>query len=81
VIFVIRTRGNPFKSRPNLALTITSLAVVLVAAALPFTPVAAQLGFVSPPPMFFLILPAMVLCYLVAVEFVKRYFYRHFAVN
>ncbi len=78
VIFVIRTRGNPFKSRPSLALTITSLTVVLIAIALPFTPVAAQLGFVAPPPLFFMILPAMVLCYLVAVEFVKRFFYRHF---
>ena len=78
VIFVIRTRGSPFKSRPNMTLIVTSLAVVIVAAVLPFTPFAAQLGFVAPPPLFFLILPAMVLCYLVAVEFVKRYFYRHF---
>lgn len=81
VIFVIRTRGNPFRSRPNIALTITSLTVVLVAVALPFTPFAAQLGFVVPPPLFYMILPGMVLCYLVAVEFVKRYFYRHFQAN
>ncbi|MGA8863854.1 MAG: magnesium-translocating P-type ATPase [Gallionella sp.] len=78
VIFVIRTRGSAFKSRPDMTLVATSLAVVIVAALLPFTPFAAQLGFVVPPPLFFLILPAMVLCYLVAVEFVKRYFYRHF---
>jgi Mg2+-importing ATPase len=81
VIFVIRTRGNPFKSRPNLALTITSLTVVLVAAALPFTPVAAQLGFIAPPPLFFMILPILVICYLLAVEFMKQYFYRHFLVR
>jgi Mg2+-importing ATPase len=81
VIFVIRTRGNPFKSRPNIALTVTSLAVVLVAAALPFTPFSAQLGFVAPPPLFFMILPVIVLCYLMAVEFVKRWFYRHFTVS
>jgi Mg2+-importing ATPase len=81
VIFVIRTRGNPFRSRPNIALTVTSLTVVLVAATLPFTPFAVQLGFVAPPPAFFMILPGMVLCYLVAVEFVKRYFYRHFPVR
>lgn len=78
VIFVIRTRGNPFKSRPSIALTITSLAVVLIAIALPFTPFAAQLGFVAPPPLFYMILPVMVLCYLVAVEFMKRFFYRYF---
>ena len=81
VIFVIRTRGNPFRSRPNIALTTTSLAVVLIAAALPFTPVAAQLGFVAPPPLFFVILPGIVLCYLLAVEIVKQYFYRRFSVS
>ncbi len=79
VIFVIRTRNNPLKSRPSVALTITSLLVVLMAAALPFTPLATHLGFVAPPPLFFLILSAMVLCYLVAVEFAKRFFYHHFS--
>ncbi|KVS17738.1 magnesium-translocating P-type ATPase [Burkholderia vietnamiensis] len=62
VIFIIRTQGSPFKSRPGRVLTITSLAVVLIAGALPFTPVAALLGFVAPPPQFFLILLAMLLC-------------------
>jgi len=79
VIFVIRTRGNPFKSRPGRLLTFTSLAVVLCAAVLPFTPLAGILGFVPPPPLFFLILPVMVICYLLAVEFMKRLFYRHFS--
>jgi P-type Mg2+ transporter len=81
VIFVIRTRGNPLKSRPNNVLTATSLFVVLIASALPFTQFATQLGFVAPPVIFFAILPVMVICYLMAVEFVKRYFYRHFSVN
>jgi P-type Mg2+ transporter len=81
VIFVIRTRGDPFRSRPSIALMTTSLAVVLAAAALPFMPFASQLGFVAPPSAFFMILPGMVLCYLVAVEFVKRFFYRHFTVH
>ena len=78
VIFVIRTRGNPFRSRPSIALTATSLAVVGIAASLPFTPLAPQLGFVPPPALFFLILPVMVLAYLLAVEYMKRVFYRHF---
>ncbi len=79
VIFVIRTRGSPLKSRPSIALTITSLTVVLVAVALPFTPFATHLGFVAPPPLFFVILPVMVFCYLITVEFVKRLFYRKFS--
>ena len=81
VIFVIRTRDNPFNSRPHIALTITSLLVVIVAAVLPFTPFATYLGFVAPPPFFFLVLLAMVLCYLMAVEFAKRFFYRHFSMQ
>ena len=80
VIFVIRTRGSPFRSRPHGVLTVTSLAVVIVATVLPFTPLATLLGFVAPPPLFFLILPAMVLGYLVAVEFMKHLFYRHYSV-
>ncbi len=79
VIFIIRTRRNPFKSRPNAWLTVSSLAVVAAAAALPFTPLSGALGFVQPPPLFFLILAGMVLCYLCAVEVIKRWFFRHLA--
>jgi Mg2+-importing ATPase len=78
VIFVIRTRHNPLRSRPNILLTATSLTVVVIAAALPFTPIGAYFGFVAPPPLFFLILLGMVLIYLLAVEWVKRWFYQRF---
>src|SRR5208282_488438 len=49
VIFIIRTRKNPFKSRPNPWLIACSLTVVAVAATLPFTPPGVHLGFVAPP--------------------------------
>jgi Mg2+-importing ATPase len=78
VIFIIRTRRNPLRSRPCRLLTLTSLAVVMGAMILPLTPVGIPLGFVPPPPVFFLILTGMVAVYLVAVEAVKRWFYRHF---
>ncbi|HEX7077578.1 MAG TPA: magnesium-translocating P-type ATPase [Candidatus Eisenbacteria bacterium] len=76
IIFVIRTRGNPFRSRPSRLLVATSLAVVAVAILLPATPLGAGLGFVPVPGLFFLILAGVVLCYLLAVEGVKRLFYR-----
>jgi Mg2+-importing ATPase len=79
VIFLIRTRRNPFRSRPNPWLVACSLAVVATAALLPFTPFGAHLGLVRPPALFFLILAAMVLAYLLAVEGMKRWFYRRFA--
>ena len=40
VLFVIRTPGNPLRSRPSLPLVITVLAVVVIALVLPFTPLA-----------------------------------------
>jgi Mg2+-importing ATPase len=77
VIFVIRTRGNPLTSRPSWVLLATSLSIAAIALVLPFTPVGAAFGFVLPPPAFYAILVATVVSYLVIVEGVKRYFYRH----
>lgn len=76
VIFVIRTRGNPFASRPNRWLVVVSLAIVAVALALPFTPWAALLGFKPLPLAFFGLLALVVVAYLALVEGVKRWFYR-----
>ena len=79
VIFVIRTRGNPFRSRPSSILTATSLSVVAAATLLPFTPLGARLGFVPLPGLFFLILAGMAAAYLAMVQVVKAWFYRRFA--
>ena len=75
VIFIIRTRGNPFKSRAHPILVVTSLTVVAIAAALPFTPVGTYFGFVPPPAQFYAILAMMVVVYLAIVEVAKRGFY------
>lgn len=76
VIFVIRTRGNPFKSRAHPALVATSLSLMLIGALLPLTPVGAYFGFVPLPARFYLILAAMVVAYLAMVELAKIGFYR-----
>ena len=76
VIFILRTRGNPFKSRAHPILVATSLAIVTIAALLPFTSVGAYFGFVPPPTRFYLILAAMVVTYLLIVELAKTGFYR-----
>src|SRR4029077_2957116 len=68
VIFVIRTRGNPFRSKPSPVLTATAFGVVGVAAALPFTGLGDRLGFVPLPQLFFLILGGIVLVYLTMVQ-------------
>jgi P-type Mg2+ transporter len=76
VIFVIRTRLNPFASHPHPLLTASSRLVVAVGAILPFTPLGPILGFVAPPIRFFVILTGMVIAYLGLVELIKRLFYR-----
>jgi Mg2+-importing ATPase len=76
VIFVIRTRRNPLRSHPNRWLIATSLSVVLLAMALPFTPLAPYLGFVPLPPVYFGLLAALLTVYLLLVETAKQWFYR-----
>jgi Mg2+-importing ATPase len=72
VIFVIRTAGNPFRSRPSAALAATTLAVVLFGIALPFTPLAALMGFEPLPAAFLLFILLSTGGYLLLVELVKR---------
>jgi Mg2+-importing ATPase len=79
VIFIIRTRGNPLRSRAHPVLAASSLAIVGIAVLLPTTPVGAYFGFVAPPASFYLILGAMVLVYLLVVELAKQAFYRRFS--
>ncbi len=72
VVFVIRTAGNPFHSRPSLPLTLTVLGVVLTGILIPFTPLAELMGFVALPASYFLFLAGFTLTYLLLVEVVKR---------
>jgi P-type Mg2+ transporter len=79
VIFVIRTFGNPLRSRPSLGLTLTALGIVSIGLALPFSPLAGPLGFVALPASYFAFLAAATLTYLGLVEIVKRRMARAFA--
>jgi Mg2+-importing ATPase len=76
VIFVIRTRRNPFRSRPNAWIVAAAATTVALAIILPFTPAGAHLGFVAPPASFFLVLGGIVIVYLLFVEAVKQWFFR-----
>jgi Mg2+-importing ATPase len=74
VLFVIRTGGNPLRSRPSKPLVGTVLAAVAVGTVLPFTPIGADLGFIPLPPLFFAFLAVAAMTYLLLVELVKRHF-------
>lgn len=80
VVFIIRTARRPFfKSRPSIWLTITCISVVAIGAILPFSPFAKQLGFVTPPPLYFAILVLLTATYLLLVETVKMKFLKKFS--
>jgi P-type Mg2+ transporter len=64
VLFVIRTQGNPFKSRPSRPLVITVLTIVALGVALPFLPMAAWFGFVPLPAEYFIFLVGALVVYL-----------------
>jgi Mg2+-importing ATPase len=72
VIFIIRTAGNPFRSRPSLPLTATTIAVVAAGIVIPFTSLGTILGFTPLPWAFFIFLGGAAGTYLLLVEIVKR---------
>ncbi len=80
VIFVIRTADRPWASRPSAALALGVAGAAATGALLPFTPLAAWLGFVPLPPLFFAVLVGMIVAYLGLVEVTKRWFYRAYLV-
>ncbi len=76
VIFVIRTRLSPFKSRPHPVLVVSSLTILAIGITITLTPLGAYFGFVKLPLYFFFILILMVCAYLSIAELGKRYFYK-----
>jgi Mg2+-importing ATPase len=77
VVFLIRTRRVPFfRSRPSRPLFATTLAVVAVGIAIPYSPLAHVLGFQPLPLLFLVILGGMTLTYLGLVELGKTLFFR-----
>jgi Mg2+-importing ATPase len=72
VLFVIRTMGNPLRSRPSPALTLTTVLIVAIGVLLPATPLASILGFIVPPAQYFGLLILAVTSYLLLVEVGKR---------
>ena len=72
VVFLIRTAGRPWRDTPNPVLTITTLGALLVALAIPFSPLGPWLGFEVPSARVLVSLAAIVVAYLVCAEAMKR---------
>jgi len=72
VIFVIRTARNPLRSRPSVALTLTTVAIVIFGTLLPYTSLGSLIGFTPLPISFLLFVTGAAGTYLLLVEAVKR---------
>ncbi len=72
VLFVIRTMDRPWRSRPSVALTLTTLGIVMVGAILPATPAGRYFGFTPLPGLFVGYLAAVIPIYLGLVEIAKH---------
>ena len=71
VIFIIRTRGRPWRDLPNPILTITTLMALVLALAIPFSPFGEWFGFRDLPPHLAIVLGGIVAVYLVCAELFK----------
>jgi Mg2+-importing ATPase len=72
VLFVIRTMGSPFRSRPSRPLLVTTLLIVAIGVILPAMPFAGVLGFTPVPASYLAFLVAATLAYLALVDVAKR---------
>jgi Mg2+-importing ATPase len=79
VVFVIRTAGNPLKSRPSGPLLFAVLAIVAVAAVLPYTALGKLLQFTPLPLSLLGAIAFLAVTYLLLVQVVKSWFYRRHA--
>jgi Mg2+-importing ATPase len=78
IIHVIRTNLLPFvQSRASWQLTMTSLLIMAIGAYLPFSPLAAPLGFVALPWQFWPFLAGTLLCYVTLTQLVKTWLVRN----
>ena len=79
VVFVIRTAGNPLKSRPSRPLLISVLAVVAVATLLPYTTLGRLLRFTPLPLSLLAVIALLAVTYPFLVQAVRSWFYRRHA--
>ncbi len=79
VVFVIRTAGNPLKSRPSRALLAAVFAIVAIAVVLPYTALGKLLQFTPLPLSLLGAIGFLAVTYLLLVQVVKSWFYRRHA--
>ena len=75
IVLVVRTSQVFYHNRPGKYLLLSTLAIVVVTILLPYTPLAALLGFVRLPLRFYAAVGGIVVLYVITAETAKRIFY------
>ncbi len=82
IVHIIRTNRIPFiQSRASVALTMTTLTVMAIAIALPYSPLAASLSLVPLPRIYFLWITATLVAYTILTHAVKTWFIKRFGAD
>ncbi|MCX7918886.1 MAG: magnesium-translocating P-type ATPase [bacterium] len=75
IVHIIRTNKIPFfQSRASKMMSLTTLLVMGIGIMLPISPLAKSLGFVTPPPLYWFLLIAILLTYSILTHLVKTWF-------
>jgi Mg2+-importing ATPase len=83
IVHVIRTRKIPFiQSCASAPLIMTTLVIMAIGSAIPYIPpVAAYLGMVPLPPIYWAFIAATILCYVTLTHSVNAWFARKFGID
>jgi P-type Mg2+ transporter len=81
IVHIIRTNRIPFfQSRPSVLMTVSTIAVMAIGAALPYSPFARYLGLVPLPAVYWLWIAGFLVTYSVLTHFVKSFVHRKLGV-
>ena len=79
IVHIIRTNRIPFiQSRASAAMITTTVAVMAVAVFLPYSPLAATLGLVPLPPVFWAWIAGFLVSYSIVTHLMKTWFNKKF---
>ncbi|THU39547.1 magnesium-translocating P-type ATPase [Niastella caeni] len=77
ILFVVRTKKTVIKSKPGRLLLITSLIALGIIIYLPYSPVAALLGFSILNPLQIITITLILVAYIITADLLKRAFFNH----
>lgn len=79
VVFAVRTRLPFLRSKPSRQMLVITFIIAIITLILPYTPLAAFLGFTPLPFTFLLSLFGIIALYFLSAELAKRWFYKRYA--